>query len=124
MQASANPMGQVLPYTNQTVEHLEWTAPTWFEPQVPQVVSQSIAPSVFKVPVIVMQTMKRDAGQFVRAYDTMPEPGYPMFAPSMAPLPTEVYGEGLKAPQSPGPGESPWTKYPQYPTGRGIWGVI
>ena len=124
MQASRNPRSQAPAQADVSVEHLEWTAPTWFEPQVPRIVSQSVQPSIFRVPVITMQTVKRDSGQFVRAFDAMPEQGYPMFAPSLAPLPVEVYGEGLKPPRGPAKDESPWTKYPTPVSGRGIWGAI
>lgn len=124
MQASAVPQMQMQPYTNKSVERLEWTPPSWYEPRVPEIVSHSVVPSVVRVPVITMQTMKRDMGQFVRAYDALPEPGYPMFAPSNAPFPVEVYGEGLKPPRGPARDETPWTKYPAPSTGRGIWGAI
>jgi hypothetical protein len=67
------------------------------------------------VPVISMMPVHKGPGVYVRAFDSMPDNGYPIFEPSNPPLPLDVLGSGLAPPLSPAPGESPWTKYPQYP---------
>ena len=96
------------------METSEWTAPDWYEPRIR--VPQSVTPTgaTVLVPVISMMPVHKGPGVYVRAFDSMPDNGYPIFEPTNPPLPLDVLGGGLHVPQSPAPGEGPWSIYPQY----------
>lgn len=95
-------------------ELLEWTAPTWYEPTLP--VPRSVTPTgaTVLIPIISMVPVHKGPGVYVRAFDSMPDQGYPLLQPTNPPLPLDVLGAGLAPPPSPAPGETPWTKFPQY----------
>lgn len=101
------------PYSTKP-QTLSWTPPSWYNPSVPTIVEERIDESVVAVPVISMMPVHRGPKNYVRAFDSMPENGYPLFEPPVPSPPNETDGRGLNVPQSPAPGEGPWTKFPQY----------
>jgi len=96
------------------LETLTWTAPTWFLPTVPVPERQTPQGATQLVPIISMMPVHKGPGNYVRAFDALPDQGYPLLTPSNPPVPFETIGGGLRAPLSPAPGEYAWTKYPQY----------
>lgn len=112
--ATPTPLPYGGPPYHTPIETLEWTAPSWYDPIIP--IPRSVAPTgaTELVPVISMMPIHKGPGLYVRAFDNMPEEGYPLLVPSNPPLPLDVLGSGLAPPQSPAPGESEWDIYPQY----------
>lgn len=130
--AIPSPMGEG-PYDTPT-ETLDWTAPSWFEPPIPIIYRQAtVKEETVEVPVIVMKKIRKGSN-FVRAFDAMPDNGFPMVTPTNQPIPLQTMGGGLNAPTSPAPGET-WKIYNQYspwnmprqsggdsqPSGPGVW---
>lgn len=107
LQYNANPYASA-------IETLEWTPPSWFEPTVPQPARTEPVGATQLVPIISMMPIHKGPGNYVRAFDALPDHGYPLLVPSNPPVPNETIGEGLRAPQAPEPGETTWTKFPQY----------
>ena len=107
-----SPNGQG-PYDTPT-ETLTWTSPSWYEPSVPIITRQAtIKEETVEVPVIAMVKMRKGSN-FVRAFDAMPDNGFPMVVPTNQPVPYETMGGGLHAPTSPAPGNERWKIYDQY----------
>lgn len=109
--ATPSPNG-VGPYDT-PVETLGWSAPSWYEPTIPIITRQSaVKEETVEVPVIAMVKMRKGSN-FVRAFDSMPDNGFPMAVPTNQPIPYETMGGGLNAPKKPAEGES-WKIYNQY----------
>lgn len=94
-------------------EKMTWTPPDWYNPSVPTITEERIEENVVAIPVITMMPVHRGPSNYVRAFDSMPEHGYPLLEPPVPNPPNETDGRGLAVPQSPAPGEK-WTIYPQY----------
>lgn len=111
------PSGAPLPYGSDVYstkpETWSWTPPDWYNPTVPTFAEERIEENIVAIPVITMMPVHRGPGNYVRAFDSMEEPGYPLLTPPVPSPPNETDGRGLNVPQTPAPGEE-WTKYPQY----------